>query len=70
MRGSACVQTVKQNLGRASGDNPVPVPMAAGMLYPIRGLQLPPARAGLVTAPSSVAVVTNSGSAASAPGGR
>jgi Cu+-exporting ATPase len=54
------MRVVKQNLGWAFGYNLVLVPVAAGMLYPIWGLQLSPILAGLAMAFSSVSVVANS----------
>jgi P-type Cu+ transporter len=54
------MRIVKQNLGWAFGYNLVLVPVAAGMLYPIWGLQLSPILAGLAMALSSVSVVANS----------
>ena len=54
------MRIVKENLGWAFGYNLVLVPVAAGMLYPIWGLQLSPILAGLAMALSSVSVVANS----------
>jgi len=54
------VRIVKENLGWAFGYNLVLVPVAAGMLYPIWGIQLSPILAGLAMALSSVSVVANS----------
>ncbi len=54
------MRVVKQNLVWAFGYNVVLVPVAAGMLYPIWGLQLSPILAGLAMALSSVSVVVNS----------
>ncbi len=54
------IRIVKENLGWAFGYNLVLVPVAAGMLYPIWGLQLSPILAGLAMALSSVSVVANS----------
>ena len=54
------MRIVKENLGWAFGYNLVLVPVAAGMLYPIWGIQLSPILAGLAMALSSVSVVTNS----------
>jgi Cu+-exporting ATPase len=54
------MRVVKQNLGWAFGYNLVLVPVAAGMLYPIWGVQLSPILAGLAMALSSVSVVANS----------
>ncbi len=54
------IRIVKENLGWAFGYNLVLVPVAAGMLYPIWGLQLSPILAGVAMALSSVSVVANS----------
>jgi len=54
------MRIVKENLGWAFGYNLVLVPVAAGMLYPMWGIQLSPILAGLAMALSSVSVVTNS----------
>ena len=54
------MRIVKENLGWAFGYNLVLVPVAAGMLYPIWGIQLSPILAGLAMALSSVSVVANS----------
>jgi P-type Cu+ transporter len=54
------MRIVKENLVWAFGYNLVLVPVAAGMLYPIWGLQLSPILAGLAMALSSVSVVANS----------
>ena len=54
------MRVVKENLGWAFGYNLVLVPVAAGMLYPIWGVQLSPILAGLAMALSSVSVVANS----------
>jgi Cu+-exporting ATPase len=54
------MRIVKENLGWAFGYNVVLVPVAAGMLYPIWGIQLSPLLAGLAMALSSVSVVANS----------
>jgi Cu+-exporting ATPase len=54
------VRTIKENLGWAFGYNLVLVPVAAGALYPIWGIQLSPILAGLAMALSSVSVVANS----------
>ncbi|HEY7203680.1 MAG TPA: heavy metal translocating P-type ATPase [Methylomirabilota bacterium] len=56
----ATMRIVKQNLGRAFGYKLVLVPAAAGMLYPIWGLRLPPILGGLAMALSSVSVIANS----------
>lgn len=47
-------------MGWVFGYNVVLVPVAAGMLYPIWGIQLSPILAGLAMALSSVSVVANS----------
>ena len=54
------IRIVKENLGWAFGYNLVLIPVAAGLLYPIWGLQLSPILAGLAMALSSVSVVANS----------
>jgi Cu+-exporting ATPase len=54
------MRIVKENLGWAFGYNLVLVPVAAGMLYPMWGIQLSPILAGLAMALSSVSVVANS----------
>jgi Cu+-exporting ATPase len=54
------MRIVRENLGWAFGYNLVLVPVAAGMLYPIWGLQLSPILAGMAMALSSASVVTNS----------
>jgi len=52
--------TIKQNLFWAFIYNVVGIPLAAGVFYPIWGILLNPAFAGLAMALSSVSVVTNS----------
>ena len=54
------MRIVKENLGWAFGYNLVLVPVAAGMLYPVWGIQLSPILAGLAMALSSRSVVANS----------
>src|SRR5262249_17961471 len=54
------IRTIKENLGWAFGYNLVLVPVAAGALYPMWGIQLSPIFAGLAMALSSVSVVANS----------
>jgi Cu+-exporting ATPase len=54
------IQIVKQNLGWAFGYNVLLIPVAAGLLYPLWGVQLSPILAGAAMAFSSVSVVTNS----------
>ena len=54
------IRIIKENLGWAFGYNLVLVPVAAGALYPIWGIQLSPILAGLAMALSSVSVVANS----------
>lgn len=56
----ATVLTIKQNLFWASIYNLLAVPIAAGVLYPLWGLQLNPMVAGAAMAFSSVSVVLNS----------
>lgn len=52
--------TIKQNLFWAFIYNIVGIPLAAGLFYPIWGILLNPALAGLAMAMSSVSVVANS----------
>jgi P-type Cu+ transporter len=54
------VRTMTQNLVWASIYNVVGIPIAAGVLYPLTGILLHPAFAGLAMAGSSVSVVANS----------
>jgi Cu+-exporting ATPase len=54
------LRIVKQNLVWAFGYNVVLIPVAAGLLYPLWGVQLSPILAGAAMAFSSVSVVTNS----------
>ena len=54
------IRVVKENLVWAFGYNLVLVPVAAGVLYPIAGIQLSPLLAGAAMALSSVSVVLNS----------
>jgi P-type Cu+ transporter len=54
------IRIVKQNLGWAFGYNVLLIPVAAGLLYPLWGVQLSPILAGAAMAFSSVSVVTNS----------
>jgi Cu+-exporting ATPase len=54
------IRVVKQNLAWAFGYNVVLIPVAAGVLYPIWGVQLSPMLAGAAMAFSSVSVVLNS----------
>lgn len=54
------MSTIKQNLFWAFSYNIIGIPLAAGLFYPIWGILLNPAFAGLAMAFSSVAVVTNS----------
>jgi P-type Cu+ transporter len=56
----ATMRIVKQNLGWAFGYNVLLIPVAAGLLYPLWGVQLSPILAGAAMAFSSVSVVTNS----------
>ncbi|OGG04188.1 hypothetical protein A2Z33_03470 [Candidatus Gottesmanbacteria bacterium RBG_16_52_11] len=51
---------IRQNLFWAFGYNVILIPVAMGILYPIWGILLNPALAGLAMAASSVSVVTNS----------
>ncbi len=54
------MRVVKQNLVWAFGYNVVLIPVAAGVLYPLWGIQLSPMLAGAAMAFSSVSVVLNS----------
>ncbi len=54
------IRIVRGNLVWAFGYNVVLIPVAAGLLYPLWGIQLSPMLAGLAMAFSSVSVVTNS----------
>jgi Cu+-exporting ATPase len=54
------LRIVKENLAWAFGYNVVLIPVAAGLLYPVWGVQLSPMLAGAAMAFSSVSVVTNS----------
>lgn len=54
------MSVVRQNLFWAFGYNVIGIPLAAGWLYPVFGLLLNPAFAGLAMAMSSVSVVSNS----------
>jgi len=51
---------IQMNFVWAMGYNLLAVPFASGLLYPIIGIKLPPAYAGLMMAFSSVSVVTSS----------
>ena len=54
------MNTIKQNLFWAFVYNIIGIPLAAGLFFPIFGILLNPAFAGLAMALSSVSVVTNS----------
>ena len=54
------LRVIKENLVWAFGYNLVLVPVAAGVLYPVAGIQLSPVLAGVAMALSSVSVVANS----------
>ena len=54
------MRAIRQNLGWAFGYNLLLVPVAAGVLYPVAGIQLSPILAGAAMALSSVSVVANS----------
>jgi len=54
------MRTIKQNLFWAFAYNIIGIPLAAGLLYPLFGILLSPAFAGMAMAFSSVSVVTNS----------
>src|SRR4029450_6990265 len=53
------MRIIKENLVWAFGYNVVLIPVAAGALYPIWGIQLSPILAGAAMAFSSVSVVAN-----------
>lgn len=55
----AALANVKQNLAWAYLYNAVGIPVAAGLLYPVWGILLEPAMAGMAMALSSVSVVLN-----------
>jgi len=55
----ATLHNIRQNLFFAFVYNSLGIPVAAGVLYPIWGLQLSPVLAGAAMALSSVSVVTN-----------
>ena len=57
--GRLTLRKVKQNLFWAFFYNVAGIPIAAGVLYPLFGITLNPALAGLAMALSSVSVVTN-----------
>lgn len=57
--GQATVKNVKQNLFGAFVFNSLAIPFAAGALYPLTGMLLSPAIAGLAMALSSVTVVAS-----------
>jgi Cu+-exporting ATPase len=54
------LRIIRQNLVWAFGYNVIGIPIAAGVLYPVWGIQLSPAVAAAAMALSSVSVVTNS----------
>jgi len=55
----ATIRNIRQNLAFAFGYNTVGIPVAAGVLYPIIGLQLSPMIAAAAMAASSLSVVGN-----------
>jgi Cu2+-exporting ATPase len=55
----ATERKMKQNLGWASVYNVLAIPIAAGLLYPSLGLELPPQWAALLMSVSSIVVATN-----------
>ena len=56
----ATLRTIRQNLAWAFLYNLILLPVAAGVLIPLFGLELPPAAAAAAMAASSVSVVANS----------
>ena len=56
----ATVRTMRQNLFWAFVYNVIGIPIAAGVLYPVFGIQLSPVIASAAMAMSSVSVVSNS----------
>jgi len=54
------IRVIRENLVWAFGYNTILIPVAAGALYPLWGIQLSPILAGAAMAFSSVSVVTNS----------
>ncbi len=54
------IRVIRENLVWAFGYNTILIPVAAGALYPLWGVQLSPILAGAAMAFSSVSVVTNS----------
>ena len=56
----AMLSTVKQNLFWAFAYNIIGVPVAAGLLYPLTGVLMPPMVAGAAMSLSSISVVLNS----------
>jgi Cu+-exporting ATPase len=54
------MRTIRQNLFWAFVYNVIGIPIAAGVLVPVLGIQLNPAVAALAMSMSSVSVVTNS----------
>ena len=55
----ATVRNIRQNLSFAFGYNAVGIPVAAGVLYPFRGLLLSPIIAAVAMSLSSVSVLGN-----------
>jgi Cu2+-exporting ATPase len=55
----ATERKMKQNSGWASVYNVLAIPIAAGVLYPSLGLELPPQWAALLMSVSSIVVATN-----------
>jgi len=58
--GRATVRKVRENLFWAMAYNLLALPLAAGVLYPIAGILVPPPLCGLLMSISSVTVVVNS----------
>jgi Cu+-exporting ATPase len=55
----ATLRNIKQNLFFALAYNALGVPIAAGLLYPVSGLLLPPMIAAAAMSLSSVSVISN-----------
>ena len=55
----ATLSNIRQNLAFAFGYNMLGVPIAAGVLYPVRGILLSPMIAAAAMSLSSVSVISN-----------